>query len=136
MKNMAALIVSVMCMGVALSITLSGNQTAGEAYGMEVPELTVTTTVESPPATSESAPVTSVTLPSTITPVEVVTPVYEAPVTASITSTPQEDEEGWDCTLSGNRVCGVPDEAGIVHLVCHNINGTPVRIVSNAYNCV
>ncbi len=136
MRNTAALMLSVMCMGVALLITLSGNQTAGKAYGMDAPESSVTMVVETPPTTSESLPETSVSLPSTTTPVEAVTPVYETPLVPAPTTSPQEDEKGWDCTTQGNRVCGVPDEAGTIHLVCHNISGMPVRIVSNAHNCV
>jgi len=139
MRNAVALIVSVMCMGVALLITLSGNQTAGKAYGMDAPESSVTmVVVETPPTTSGSLPETSVSLPSTTTPVEVVTPIYDSPVSvpAPTTTTPQDGDEGWNCTIQGNRVCGIPDEAGTIHLVCHNINGMPVRIISNPYNCV
>src|SRR5687767_8154319 len=118
MRNAVALIVSVMCMGVALLITLSGNQTAGKAYGMDAPESSVTMVVETPPTTSESLPETSVSLPSTTTPVEVVTPIYDSPVSvpAPTTTTPQDGDEGWNCTIQGNRVCGIPDEAGTIHL--------------------
>lgn len=137
MRNVAVMAVSVLCMGIALLVSLSSNQTAGKAYGMDVPEVSVSTTAETPPTTSELAPEVPVAIPTTTTPVEITSPVYEAPtpVPAPVT-TAQEDQQGWDCTLSGNRVCGVPDEAGMIHLVCHNIHGMPVRIVSSPHNCI
>lgn len=135
MRSTLALGVSALFMGVALFATFSNDSVAGKAMGQ--PEVSTTQSLE---PTSE----TSLTPSSTPTPTEstetVSEPVVTTPSIITSTSTPepeiiQEDDPRFDCRVMGNRVCGVRDEAGTLHLVCHNANGMPVLIVSDPRNC-
>lgn len=137
MNRILALAFSILCMGIALMVSLTNDPVVSTARASETPEVQVTTaaSVEAPTSvvTEPVSPSEVVTAPGVeISPQQPSTPV-QTPV--ETTPTPQEDETGWDCTVSGNRVCGVPDQAGVVHLVCHNVYGHPVMIVSNAHNC-
>jgi len=130
-KRALSMAVSIGAMSVALLLTLTNQTATNTAKASDTPEVPVSTT-QSVETTSQSP----VTTTDVVTPTQTTSSApesVEVPVTT--TSIKQEDEPGWDCTLDGDRVCGVPDEAGKLHLVCHNINGMPVRIVSDVRNC-
>ena len=98
------------------------------------PEVVTTETAPAPVEAPAKSPEVVQTAPERVeTTATTMAPPAGAP---QASQTPQEDEDGWDCRLVGNRVCGVPDEAGMIHLVCHNSAGMPVRIVADARNCV
>lgn len=133
MRNQAALIVSVLCMGVALFATFSTDQNAGIATG-QTPEVSVTTT--QPPSESVETPSPAPTptfLAPSVARKEVSQP--PAPSTPTTTQTPGYGDDSPLCDIKGNRVCGVPDESGVIFLVCHDTDGLPIRIVSDARNC-
>ena len=135
MRNTLVLGVSALFMGVALFATFSNDSVAGKAMGQ--PEISTTQSLEPAPEVSSTPTSTPTPTESTETVSE---PVVTTPSIITSTSTPepeviQEDDPRFDCRVMGNRVCGVPDEAGKLHLVCHNINGMPVRIIADALNC-
>lgn len=138
MRNKAVLALSVLCMGVALFATFSNDPVAGRAHGETTQPTTVSTTPTPEPSGSVETPSPApTTTTSLLAPSVGSKAVSQPPASTTIipTQPPGYGDDSPLCDIKGNRVCGVPDEAGTIFLVCHDTNGLPVRIVSDARNC-